>query len=51
MTKTRNTRVKVPAISLSASVDAISGNPRSNDEMSSNPPGRGISDRNNNKAD
>ena len=44
MTKTRNTRVKVPALS-SASVNAPSGwNPRPNDEMPLNSSERSISD-------
>lgn len=51
MTKNRNTRVKVPASTMSESVGALSGIPRSNDEMPSNSQERGISDCTTNKAD
>ena len=51
MTKTLNTRVKVPAITLSAPVGALSGSPRLNDEMLLNSSERSISDCKSNKAD
>ena len=51
MTKTRNTRVKVPALQ-SASVNALTGrNPRTNDDMLLNSSERSISDRKTNQAD
>ena len=51
MTKTRNTRVKVPALPMSATVDdALPGNPRPNDDMLLNSSERSTSDSTSNKA-